>query len=164
MTVGFRTVRGVLPLFLVLLQAMGCRAQGLSGTQQIARSPNPSPSQVKADADAKQREAKETVERYWSSAPRDRYGLLAETYKRNLSRIGIADAAAYAKETQNPERVWGVRTYQKIDVSRDARQNREVAQVVVLVAWEQEGYQGVMTYIFDLVAEDTRWKISFIMH
>lgn len=152
----FRTL-GYLPFFLILSQGTASSADGSRTTSSSAL-------QIETNADAKQRQARETVEKYWSSARQDRYGLLAENYKRDLRRLGIADATAYAKETQNSERVWRGRTYQKIDVSRDARQNRERAQVVVLVEWEQEGYQGVMTYIFDLVVEDARWKISFIMH
>ena len=146
-----------LALFLVASHGTACGAEDHPATSQ---SPNSSTSQIKTDAAAKQREARETVEKYWSSAPQDRYVLLAENYKRDLKRLGIADATAYAKETENSERVWRRRTYQKIDVS----QKRDAAQVVVLVEWEQEGYQGVMTYIFDLVVEDARWKIGFIMH
>jgi hypothetical protein len=164
MTMAIRTVGPLLLLFVILSHGTACSAGRSAGSQSIAGTPSSSASQIKITADAKQREARETVEKYWSSAPQDRYALLAENYKRSLRRVGIADATAYAKETQNPERVWGARTYQKVDVSHDGRQNRDVAQVVVLVEWEQEGYRGVMTYIFELIVEDPRWKISFIMH
>ena len=160
----FRTVGGLLPLFVVLSTATACSADGSSRSQAIAGTQSSSAPQIKITADAKHRAARDTVEKYWSSAAPDRYALFTGDYKRDLSRIGIADATEYAKKTQDHERVWGARTYQKIDVSRDVRQKRDMAQVVVLVEWEQEGYKGVMTYIFDLVAEDSGWKISFIMH
>jgi hypothetical protein len=120
--------------------------------------------QVGAASEEKPGAAKAVVEEYWSAEPRGRYRLLAESYKLNLRRLGITDAAKYGVETQPPERIWGKRTYQKVDVSRDTRRNRDIAQIVLLVDWEQEGYHGVMTFIFVLTMEGDQWRISNIVN
>lgn len=124
-----------------------------AGSRQVGNTP-----------EEKRLAAKAIVENYWSREPRDRYVLLAEGYKIGLRRLGITSAAKYGAETQSPERIWGTRTYQRVEVSRDVKQKRDVAQVALLIDWEQEGYRGVMTYIFDLAIEAGQWKISNIVH
>jgi len=103
--------------------------------------------------------ARAVVEEYWASEPRLRYSLLSRTYKERLRRLRIADASEYARAEREPERVWGKRTYQSVkEVGPGA------ARITLLVEWEQEGYQGVMTFIFDLIMETASWKIENIMH
>jgi len=121
-----------------------------------------SASQVHAISDRQRSEARGVVERYWTGSHTERYSLLTENYRERLERLDIRDAETYANQVQHPERVWKKRTYQRINVT--FQKGRLVAQVAVLAQWEQEGYQGVMTYIFDLVREGDAWKIDFIMH
>jgi hypothetical protein len=119
--------------------------------------------QVGNSPDRSQAAAKTIVEKYWSGEPGARYALLTQGYRLGLRRLGITNAANFGAATQPPERIWGTRTYQKVDVTRD-RQGRHLAQVVLLIDWEQEGYRGVMTYIFDLILETGDWKITNIVH
>jgi hypothetical protein len=55
--------------------------------------------------------------------------------------------------------VWGKRTYQGTKVIGPG-----AARISLLIEWEQEGYQGVMTFVFDLVLEKDHWKIENIVH
>jgi len=55
--------------------------------------------------------------------------------------------------------VWGKRTYQSTKVAGPG-----ATGIALLIEWEQEGYQGVMTFIFDLVLEKDRWRIENIVH
>lgn len=121
-----------------------------------------SASQVHAISDRQRSEARGVVERYWTGSHTERYSLLTENYRERLERLDIRDAEMYANQVQHPERVWKKRTYQRINVT--FQKGRLVAQVAVLAQWEQEGYEGVITYIFDLVQEGNAWKIDFIMH
>jgi hypothetical protein len=74
--------------------------------------------------------------------------------------MGISGAKGYAdKFSDDPERVWGKRTYQEIRVTSPT-----TAQVKVLLDWRQEGHDGVMTFTFDLVRESGRWKIAAVMY
>jgi hypothetical protein len=106
--------------------------------------------------------ARAVVEAYWSSswyAFEPAYGLLADAYKRRLrNALGIRNAKEYAKATNIPERMWRGQTYQRISIVRPG-----VVQAVVLAEWEQEGYEGVATFIFDLVRQNGVWRIEHIM-
>ena len=99
------------------------------------------------------------VEDYWTSEPEAKYALLSENYKKDLRRLGISTASQYEAAIRESERTWGKRTYQSTK-----RFGASAAQVTLLLAWEQEGYRGVMTYIFDLVLENGRWRIEHIAH
>ena len=156
------------PVFVFILALSGTNANGpgssvttLASTDVMGGS---SISQVDATAEERRAAAKAIVEKYWSGDPRDRYLLLAESYKSNLRHLGITNAAKYASDTQPPERVWGTRTYQRVDLSRDSRHGRDLAQIALLINWEQEGYRGTTTYIFDLILEAGRWRITNIVH
>jgi hypothetical protein len=37
------------------------------------------------------------------------------------------------------------------------------ARISLLIEWEPEGYQGIMTFVFDLVLEKDRWRIENIV-
>lgn len=63
----------------------------------------------------------------------------------DLRRLGITDAAQYGKATQEHERVWGTRTYQKVEVSRDPRFRRDVAQVTLRTDWEHDRMRAGFT-------------------
>jgi len=99
------------------------------------------------------------VEEYWTSEPKSRYSLLSQTYKQRLRRLGVRTASQYERATRELERVWGKRTYQSTKVVGPG-----AARISLLIEWEQEGYQGVMTFVFDLVLEKDRWRIENIVH
>jgi hypothetical protein len=155
-------------VFVLILGLSGADAKGLlpsvTGLEFTAVRGGSSISQVDATTEERRAAAKAMVEKYWLADPRDRYLLLAESYKSNLRRLGITNAAKYGSETQPPERIWGTRTYQRVDFSRDPRQGRDLAQVVLSIDWEQEGYRGTTTYIFDLIVEAGQWRIRNIVH
>ena len=160
----FRFSARVLALILALSAALAAagRLHVTGHGSAVARAPWLM-QQVGNSPEGSQAEAKALVEKYWSGEPAARYALLTKGYRLGLRRLGITNAANYGVATQPPERIWGKRTYQKVDVTRD-RQGRHLAQVVLLIDWEQEGYRGVMTYIFDLILESGDWKISNIVH
>jgi hypothetical protein len=108
-------------------------------------------------------DARAVVEGYWASSSSSfegAYSSLSDAYKRRLrDAFGIRNAQDFAKATGIPERIWRGQTYQRIAIVRPG-----VAQVIVLAQWEQEGYEGVTTFIFDLVREKGSWRIENIMH
>ena len=154
------------PAFVLILAVSGTNGPSppVTSLGLTAVSSGASISQVDATAEERRAAAKAIVEKYWSGDPRDRYLLLAESYKSNLRRLGITNAAKYGSDTQPPERVWGTRTYERVDLNRDSRQGRDLAQIVLSINWEQEGYRGTTTYIFDLIMEAGRWRIANIFH
>ncbi len=102
--------------------------------------------------------AKAVVKAYWQSPYEKRYELFSRRYREILKRLGAANAQEYAK-AQDPERVWRQQIYEKA-----VMRSGDSAQVTVLASWEHVGYQGVMTFIFDLVREDGTWKIANIAY
>ena len=118
-----------------------------------------SPCPAFAAEDVSQAAAAAIVEEYWTSEPKSRYALLSQTYKQRLRRLGVGSASQYERAIREPERVWGKRTYQSTKVVGPG-----AARIALLIEWEQEGYQGVMTFIFDLVLEKDRWRIENIVH
>jgi len=115
-----------------------------------------------ASSDAAAR-AQAVVEAYWSSSGsscEDAYQLLSDRYRQRLRDVfGIRDAKGFAKASSAPERVWRGQRYERAVVVRPG-----TAQVIVIAQWEQEGYEGVTTFIFDLVQEKGAWRIENIMH
>jgi hypothetical protein len=150
----------------IVVLAAACEADLPQRQNNQSRSASPGGTAPQVDVGSADREAsvKSTVEKYWSVDASERYLLLTANYKSSLRRLGISDAEQYGRATQAPERIWGARTYQAITFDRNAPGNIDGAQVTLLIEWEQEGYQGVMTYIFDLVMESEEWRISNIMH
>lgn len=118
-----------------------------------------SPCPASAAEDVSETAAAAIVEEYWTSEPKSRYALLSQTYKQRLRRLGVNSASQYERAIREPERVWGKRTYQSTKVV-----GQSAARIALLIEWEQEGYQGVMTFIFDLVLEKDRWRIENIVH
>lgn len=103
--------------------------------------------------------AKSVVKKYWVSPYDVIYDLLSTKYKERLKKTrNITNASNYMKSKPASERVWLSQTYQS-----STMQNDSFIQIAVLAAWEEEGYQGVMTFIFDLVKENGAWKITNIM-
>jgi hypothetical protein len=103
--------------------------------------------------------AKEVVKKYWISSYKDVYGLLSNDYKEGLKKAQqINNAEEYVKAFSPSERVWLRQTYEKVNI-----QNNNFMQIIVTADWEEEGYEGVMTYIFDMAKEDGNWKIYHIM-
>ena len=108
-------------------------------------------------------DARAAVEAYWSSSAssfEDAYQLLSEAYKHRLKdSMGIQGAREFAKATSMAGRMWRGQKYQRAAVVRPG-----AAQVVVVAQWEQEGYEGMTTFIFDLVQEKDVWRIENIVH
>jgi hypothetical protein len=99
--------------------------------------------------------AKDVVDDYWSADPQHRYDLLSRNYRQQLQRSRrITSAQQYARATAEPGRIWRERIYQEFN-----RSGSDFVRIKVLVGWEQEGYEGVMTFIFELVREQGMWKI-----
>ena len=93
--------------------------------------------------------AKDVVKKYWMSSYEGIYGLLSKKYKERLKGTrSISTATEYKNSMPVTERVWLKQTYQKADLQRD-----DLIQVVVLAEWEEEGYEGVMTFVFDMIKE-----------
>jgi len=100
------------------------------------------------------------VDDWWGSRSDRRYSLLSRAYKARLRRaLKVSNARQYDRAVDVPERVWGKRT------TREVKQlGQGAVQVSVLVEWSQEGYDGVMTFVFDLLKEGGVWRIANIMH
>lgn len=103
--------------------------------------------------------AKDVVKKYWVSSYEEIYGLLSKKYKERLQKTrNISNGAEYKASMPITERVWQKQTYQKAVLQRN-----NFIQIVVLTEWEEEGYEGVMTFIFDMAKEGDKWKIENIM-
>ena len=104
--------------------------------------------------------ARKVVKKYWISSYEDTYTLFSSNYKKILKNTkNISDAKDYKNSISITERTWIKQTYQNADM-----QNNKFIQITVLAAWEEEGYDGVMTFIFDMVKENNEWKIANIMY
>jgi hypothetical protein len=107
--------------------------------------------------------ARAVVEAYWSSSAssfEDAYQLLSDRYRQRLRDVfGIRDAKGFARASGAPERIWRGQKYERAVVVRPG-----TAQVIVIAQWEQEGYEGITTFIFDLVQEKGAWRIENIVH
>lgn len=102
--------------------------------------------------------AKDVVKKYWISSYEDIYGLFSEGHKDMLKRTQkISNAIEFKNSIPITERVWLKQTYQRAEV-----QGNSFIQIIVLAGWEEEGYEGVMTFIFDMVRENGSWKIENI--
>ena len=103
--------------------------------------------------------AKETVKKYWLLPANRKYELLSRVYKEVLKdTYNILNADEYQKFSVIIHRVWRKQTYQHGSVKG------RYVQISVLSEWSQEGYEGVMTFVFDLVNEDDTWKIANIVY
>lgn len=110
----------------------------------------------RADLDA----AREIVRRYWKSSYEDVYSLLSQDYKKRLKETeGISNAEQFKKSFPATERVWESQFCETAEM-----QGTGLAKVVVQSQWFEEGYAGVMTFVFDLVKEKHEWKIENIMY
>jgi hypothetical protein len=156
---GLLDMRNMLALLIALV--VGFELPSLWSISQLASSSVPTDLAQTSSAleSGDVARAKDIVDEYWSSDPQRRYSLLSRNYRQQLQRSRrIANAQQYARATSEPERIWRERIYQ------EARQTGpDFVQIKVLVGWEQEGYEGVMTFIFELVREQGTWKIEAIM-
>jgi hypothetical protein len=117
---------------------------------QVASGPKPGPRENRVRA---------VVEEYWRTTSTRRYELLSRDYQSRLRRMGDVTGPPYAVVLGNPERVWSPRRYQEVRFLGSAG-----ARATILVDWEQEGYRGIMTFVFDLVMEDGAWKIENVVY
>ena len=101
--------------------------------------------------------AKEVVKIYWKISNKERYHYFSESYRTMLKRIyKIESAEDYSEHFPTNERTWQKQIYQKCLMGAN------FIQIIVLSAWFDEGYDGVMTFIFDMVKENNSWKIANI--
>ncbi len=105
-------------------------------------------------------EAKNVVKKFWARSVPERYGLFAVSYLDMLKRVyGITDEKSYAEKIGVSERTWQSQVYEKVywGVGNSAH-------FVVLAKWHEEGYEGVMTFNFELFLESGAWKIGNIVY
>ena len=83
--------------------------------------------------------------------------LLTESYKKRLSEYHqIKSKDQYSIPLSEYERIWSGYKITKISII-----DKDRIQISVRQKWEQEGYEGIMTYIMSLYKEK-RWKIEDI--
>jgi hypothetical protein len=102
------------------------------------------------------------VEKYWdkSTSNTDRYSMLSEQNKRIQKRVfSVSEPSKYRIPGFGYERISGDYRYNYVHVD-----DPEFIQISLQVDWEQEGYQGNMTYVFDLLKESDEWRISIIVY
>ena len=102
------------------------------------------------------------IDRYWekSTSNSDRYSMLTERNKEIHKRVfGISQPEKYRIPGTDYERILGDYNYIYIRID-----GPNFIQISIQIEWEQEGYQGNMTYIFDLLKENSKWYITHIMH
>ena len=100
------------------------------------------------------------VDKYWNTetSSSERYMLLAESYKKRLSKYDqIKSASEYSIPLSEYERIWSGYKIIKISII-----DKDRIQVSIQQKWEQEGYEGVMTYIMSLYKGKKTWKIQGI--
>lgn len=103
------------------------------------------------------KKAKSVIKKYWKSSYLERYSLFSKEYREALNRaFNIRNAKEYEKHFADSERTWQKQTYQK------AYKAKNFIQIIILSTWFEEGYEGVMTFIFDMVKEGHNWKIANI--
>ena len=149
------TVVGLAILFVLSGSASAGSGDGLT---ILGGTPAQAGSTPAADADINL--AHSIIDEWWGSTSERRYKLLSRTYKRSLRQaLGISNARQYDKAVDVPERVWGKRIAQEVKwMGPDA------VQISLLVEWRQEGYQGVMTFVFDMINEGGAWRVENVMH
>lgn len=104
--------------------------------------------------------AKKILKKYWTSSRKEQYALLSKRYKKLLKKIyKIDNAHDYSQSFSDGERIWARQTYQRATAYADQR-----VEFVVLGHWLEEGYDGVVTFNFDMANEDGAWKIDYIMY
>ena len=106
------------------------------------------------------RAAKEVVKKYWVSGFKNQYELFSSDYKKILKSIyKINNAREYEQGNTPTERVWLSQKYQKVELNK-----KGIITIVVLSHWDDEGYEGDMTYIFILAKEKGGWRIANIVN
>lgn len=114
----------------------------------------------KLAADGAYSDALEVVSKYWASDYPVRYDLFEPRYQIALKRaFGIDDAAEYShrERKSNYERTWD-----GYKVLRVEQTNEKSVTITALVCWNQDGYRGFRSFLFELVNRDGKWKISHI--
>jgi hypothetical protein len=100
------------------------------------------------------------VRDYWALPYEGEYSLFSATMRQTLQEmLGVADAAQYAGAMASNQRIWLKQVYQQAELLDPAH-----ARVTMLADWEQQGYRGVQTVVFDLEREGEVWRISVIFY
>lgn len=101
------------------------------------------------------------IEKYWNRTTTNviSYSLLSEKYKRDLVEFnGITTPDKYRIPGFYIERHVRDHWYNYIRIG-----GPNFVQISLQVSWTEEGYEGDMTYIFDLTRENSEWRIANIM-
>ncbi|MFZ1946579.1 MAG: hypothetical protein WAW06_03455 [bacterium] len=100
------------------------------------------------------------VRDYWSLAYDREYSLFSAALRQTLKEVlDVSDAAGYAEAMTGNQRMWLKQAYKQAELLDPTH-----ARVTVLADWQQQGYSGVQTVIFDLEREGGAWKISVIFY
>jgi hypothetical protein len=100
------------------------------------------------------------VRDYWALSYDREYELFSGSLRKDLKEVlGVSNPADYAQAMASNKRMWLKQVYKRAELLDLAH-----ARVSVLVDWQQEGYQGVQTVIFDLEREGEAWKISVVFY
>jgi hypothetical protein len=102
------------------------------------------------------------IDKYWekSTSNADRYSMLTEHNKGiHKSVFGVSEPKNYRIPGIDYERILGDYHYNYVRID-----SSDFIQISLQIEWEQEGYRGNMTYIFDLLREKSKWHISNIMN
>lgn len=104
--------------------------------------------------------AKAIVKKYFILSNKEIYNLFSKAHKKILLEINkVSNAEQYSKARGSSERVFIKEVYGKAEVY-----DEEHIQIEVLSHWSEEGYQGIMTYIFTMKFEDGEWKIAEVKY
>jgi hypothetical protein len=95
----------------------------------------------------------------WNTSNEARYKMLAKQYRDQLADIfNLKDGSEYRIPGSEWERIWRGYTIEKIEVV-----SKESIQIEMILSWQQEGYEGVQSYIFSFRKEGEYWKIISII-
>lgn len=96
---------------------------------------------------------KAVVKAYWAASSARQYEMFSSGYQDMLRKVhDVPGPEDYAKRI-DPERIYVRQDYQQVELGGGN------ARVTVLATWTQEGYEGLQTFIFELVREGDAWKI-----
>ena len=106
------------------------------------------------------RKSLEVVDYYWNgkTSNKQRYALLGQNYKDQLSQIySIKKGDDYRIPGSEWERTWTGYFIEKVEIY-----SSDLIQVETILRWQQEGNEGVQSYLFGLKKEHEEWEIVAI--
>jgi hypothetical protein len=104
--------------------------------------------------------AEKLVRAFFGMSYRDQYAAFAPSYREMLERqFGIRGADGYERRHSPSELLWKTPKVESLEYF-----SKGGATVKVLARWENEGYHGVRTFIFQLAYTQGRWSILDIVN